>query len=58
MGLKMGLSIKQVGRMTLTLFNKLYDHYKNIFDFELMLNKAGTTYKEAHRQAQKSEEWF
>ena len=44
--------------MTLTLFNKLYDHYKNNFDYELMLTKSGTTYSQAYNQAQKSEEWL
>lgn len=46
--------------MTLTLFNKLYDHYKANFDFEMMLYKSGTTYKKAIAKAIKDEygEWF
>ena len=46
--------------MTLTLFNKTYDNYKNLFDLELMLRKTGTTYKDALAKARKEEEglWF
>lgn len=40
------------------MFNKLYGHYKNTFDYELRLTKANVTYKEAYAQAQKEEEWF
>lgn len=44
--------------MTLTLFNKLYDHYKNNFDFEMMLFKTGTTHREAYKKSQESDKWF
>lgn len=44
--------------MTITLFNKLYDHYKYDFDHELMLTKTGTTYAQEYNQVQESEEWF
>ena len=44
--------------MTLTMFNKLYEHYKNDFDLELRLKNANMTYKEAFEQQQKDEEWF
>lgn len=55
---KLGLSYREVGRLTLSLFNKLYMHYKNTFDFEMRLFKANMTYEEAYTQSQKSEEWF
>lgn len=55
---KFGLTPKQIGRMTLTLFNKLYDHYKNTFDFEMMLYKTGTTHKQAYEKSQESDKWF
>lgn len=54
----MGFTTKEIGRMTLTLFNKLYDHYKNLFDFELMLSKTGTTYKKAYEKANESDRYF
>lgn len=44
--------------MTLTLFNKLYKHYKDTFDMEMRLTKAGITYEEAYQKAQKDEEWL
>lgn len=44
--------------MTLTLFNKLYQHYKNTFDMEMRLAKANMTYEEAYIQSQKQEEWL
>jgi len=40
------------------LFEKLYDHYKNDFDYELKLKGANMTYKEAYNRAQKAEEWL
>lgn len=44
--------------MTLTLFNKLHKHYKDNFDFEMGLTKAGITYEEAYKKAQQEEEWL
>lgn len=44
--------------MTLTLFNKLYMHYKDTFDTEMRLRNANMTYAEAWAEAQKDEEWF
>ena len=40
------------------MFNKLYEHYKNDFDFEMRLKIANVTYREAFEQQQKDEEWF
>lgn len=44
--------------MTLTLFNKLYGHYKDDFDLELMLRLSGKTYADAYEQSQREQEWF
>lgn len=44
--------------MTLTLFNKLYGHYKNMWGLEMRLAKANMTYEEAHNKAMQDEEWF
>ena len=52
------MSFKETGRMTLTMFNKLYAHYKNDWSLEMRLAKANMTYEEAYNRAQRSEEWF
>lgn len=55
---KLGFKYKEVGRLTLTLFNKLYKHYKNNFDMELRLQKANMTYEEAFNKQIEEQEWF
>lgn len=55
---KLGFTHKEIGRITLTRFLKLYSHYKNDFDLELMLNKSRTTYAKLKIKMDKSEEWF
>lgn len=55
---KLGLTHTETGRITLTLFNKLYKHYKNTFDFELRLRQTNTTYEEAYKKSNDAEEWF
>jgi len=52
------LSFKETGRLTIYMFNKLYDHYKDSFDIEMRLTKANVTYAEAFNKAQADEEWF
>lgn len=58
---KLGLSFKEVGRITLTLFNKLYDHYKYNFFKEMAIYKRGITFAQYEAEARKEageEEWF
>lgn len=55
---KLMLSFKETGRLTITMFNRLYGHYKDTWDFEMMLTRTGTTHKDAYVRSQKSEEWF
>lgn len=55
---KLGLSFKETGRLTLTLFNKLYGHYKDDFDLEMTLRNKNTTYDAAYKKIQAEEEWF
>ena len=55
---KLKLTPEQTGRLTLTLFNKLYSHYKNDFDLEMRLKNANITYSEAFAKSQKAEEWL
>lgn len=52
------MSFKETGRLTLTIFNKLYSHYKNDWDLEMRLRKANMTYAEAYNRSQKEQEWF
>lgn len=40
------------------MFNKLYGHYKNNWDYEMRLTKNNMTYGEAYIKAQQDEEWF
>lgn len=40
------------------MFNKLYGHYKDNWDFEMRLTHANKTYEENFIQSQKDEEWF
>lgn len=42
----------------MTMFNKLYGHYKNNWDLEMRLSNANMTYREAYIKSQKDEEWF
>jgi hypothetical protein len=42
----------------MTMFNKLYGHYKDNFDLEMHLKNANMGYREAYIKSQKEEEWF
>ena len=55
---KLGLTTKEVGRLTLYMFYKLYTHYKNNFDYEMILKRNNMTYAEAWEKSQQAEEWF
>ena len=52
------MSFKETGRLTLHMFNKLYEHYKDSFDLEMRLTKANMTYKEAFEKSQEDESWL
>ena len=56
--IKLGLSFRETGRITLRLFNKLYKHYKEAFDLEMRLKATNTTYEEAYKKANADLEWF
>ena len=55
---KLGLSQKEVGRLTVSMFSKLYNHYKNIWSYEMRMFRSGLTYSEALAKAQQEQEWF
>lgn len=55
---KLGLSFKETGKLTLTMFNKLYSHYKDMWDMEMRLTHANMTYEEAYVKSQQDQEWF
>ena len=40
------------------MFNKLYGHYKDTWDFEMRLSHINMTYEEAFIKSQQDEEWF
>lgn len=42
----------------MTMFNKLYGHYKNNWDYEMRLKNANMTYAEAFVKSQEDEEWL
>lgn len=52
------MSFKEVGRITLRSFMKLYKHYKNNFDLEMRLKNKNMTYEELYNQSQKNNRWF
>ena len=55
---RLGLSFHETGRLTLTMFNRLYGHYKDAWDMEMRLTQKNMTYREAYAKSQKDEEWF
>lgn len=52
------MSFHEIGRMTLTLFNKMYQHYQQVWSMEMRLNRANMTYEEAKAKAREAEDWF
>ena len=55
---KLNLSLKETGRLTLNLFNRLYQHYKDNWDMEMIMAAAHTTYKTLYTRSQQDDEWF
>jgi hypothetical protein len=55
---KLNLSFKETGRLTLTMFNKLFSHYKVMWSHEMQLKNANMTYDEYERKSQESELWL
>lgn len=55
---KLNLSFKETGRLTLRMFGRLYQYYKDDFDLEMKMWKNHKTYEQLKREAQRSEEWF
>lgn len=55
---RLGLSFKETGRLTLTMFNRLYGHYKTMWSLEMRLAHQNMTYDEAFQKAQQDEEWL
>ena len=49
---------KEAGRITLTLFNKLYKHYQEQWGIEMRMTQANLTYEDVHARQIKDEEWF
>lgn len=51
-------STKETGRLTLRLFLKYYQCYKNTFDLEMMMKASNTTYRKIKEQQEESDKWF
>lgn len=54
----LNLKPKETMRLTILQFTKLYQHYKNQFDMELMLTLSRTTYAQAARKAAYADDLF
>lgn len=39
-------------------FARLYQHYKNDFDLELLLKATNTTYEKMYKKQMQEEEWL
>lgn len=52
------LTDKETGRLTLKQYNGLYQAYKDIFDFELMLTLSRKTYAAIKKRQEESDEWI
>ena len=52
------MTFKEVGRLTLRTFNKMYQWYKNNFDMEMSLKNSNTTYREYEKKQMENEEWI
>ena len=56
---KLKLPVFRVGKLTYFEFAKLYEHYKNDFDMELMLKVTNTTYsKLVKKEVANNNSWF
>ena len=55
---KLNLTTKEVGRLTFRMFGKLYKHYKDTFDIEMLLSKEGKTYAEIDSSNIQNELWL
>lgn len=54
----MGFSEKEIGRMTARKFMRLYQHYKNNFDVQLVMRSKGLTYAKLEQMQMEEEEWL
>ena len=55
---KLGLTTKEVGRLTLREFNNQYQLYKDNFDLELVMSIKHITYKALKEKQQANDEWL
>lgn len=55
---KLNFSIKETGRLTLRLFLKFYQCYKDTFDLEMLMKASNTTYKKIKEKQEESDKWF
>lgn len=54
----MGLNYKEIGRLTVKKFYRLYDMYKKQFDLELSLFLNRKLYRQIDEESIDSEDWI
>ena len=55
---KLNLTTKEIGRLTIRMFLKLYQYYKDDFDKEMLMKSSNTTYKKLKEKSEESDKWF
>ena len=55
---KLNLSFKETGRLTLRMFGRLYQYYKDDFDIEMRLWQSHKTYADVAREQHQDDEWL
>ena len=55
---KLGLTLKESGRLTFKQFIEMYQAYKDTFDTELILFYTTTTYSDLKNKSEESDEWI
>jgi len=55
---KLNLTFKQIGRLTVRAFNRLYKHYKDNWSLEMRMTHRNMTYDELERKARENEDLF
>lgn len=54
----MGMNYREIGRLTVKKFFRLYDIYKQNFDLELSLKLSRKLYRQLEEESVDSEDWI
>ncbi len=55
---RLGLTIREIGHLSVRLFMRLYGHYQTTWSREMKLTQANMTYAEFNKKQQEAEDWF